>query len=168
MTKLRLLSIAVIGLLIINIGIVGFLLLRKPPMPPEGRPPMGQGGHQPMKTEGPKKIIIERLHFDESQVTAYEKLIEGHQTAVKSLDDSINTTKNNLYQTLTVDTFAGKDLLLNRLAEFQNQIERIHFDHFAEIKKLCKPGQLEYFNKMTKDLTRFFAIDKKGARPQND
>src|SRR6185436_8838903 len=90
MNKIKLLTIAVIGLLAINLGVLGFLFLRKPPMhegpggPPEDRP---------------KKIIIERLHFDKEQTAQYEQLISHHRDSIRDLDRQIRKAKSDLYST---------------------------------------------------------------------
>jgi periplasmic protein CpxP/Spy len=155
MSKIKLLTIAVIGLLAINIGVFGFLLLRKPPMPSNGR--------GPMKQEGPKKIIIEQLHFDKDQVAAYETIIIEHQKSVKVLKDSISNTKNNLYQSLKTETFTGKDSLITLLSDLQKRIESVHYDHFIQIKKICRPEQMEAFNKLTNELAFYFTTEKKST-----
>jgi hypothetical protein len=121
-----------------------------------------------MKDGGLQKIITERLHFDKEQVAAYEKLIAEHQVAVKANDDSIMQAKNNLYQSLQSETFTGKDSLVNLLGALQKQVELIHYEHFAAIKKVCKPDQLENFNKLTNELSRFFSSGKKDGPPPRD
>ncbi len=157
MSKIKLLSIAVIGLLAANIAVVCFLLLRKP-MHPEGMP-------QAEKKEGPKQIIIDKLHFSKEQVVAYEAIIVKHREAVKGLKDSISNTKNNLYQSLKTETFAGKDSLINLLSDLQKRIETVHYEHFAQIKKLCKPEQIEDFNNLTNELAFYFTTEKKSTQP---
>ena len=168
MSKIKLLSIAVIGLLLINIAIVSFLMFRKPPFPPGGRPPMGQEERPPGQNDGPKKIIIDKLHFDKEQATQYENLIKQHQALIKSLNDSIKDAKNNLYSSLTNETFTGKDSLIAKLGLLQRQVELTHYEHFAAIKKLCKPDQLENYAALTKELARFFAPPKKEGPPPRD
>jgi periplasmic protein CpxP/Spy len=158
MSKIKLLSVAVIGLLAINIAVVGFLLLRKPPMPPKGM-------HQAEEKKGPKQIIIDKLHFDKDQVVAYEALIVVHRESVKELKDSISDTKNNLYQSLKTETFADKDSLINLLSALQTRIETIHYEHFAQIKNLCKPEQMGDFNKLTNELAFYFTTEKKATPP---
>jgi periplasmic protein CpxP/Spy len=157
MSKVKLLTIAVIGLLAVNIGVIGFLVMRKSPMPPPGIPPV--------RLEGPKKIIIERLHFDKAQVAAYETIIIEHQKSVKDLKDIISNTKNNLYQSLKTETFAGKDSLINLLSDLQKRIESVHYDHFAQIRKICKPEQMEAFNNLTNELAFYFTTEKKAPPP---
>ncbi len=158
MSKIKLLSIAVIGLLAINIAVVGFLLLRKPPMPPKGIP-------QAEEKKGPKQIIIDKLQFDKEQVTLYESLIVEHRESVKALKNSISDTKNNLYQSLKTETFTDKDSLINLLSALQKRIETVHYEHFAQIKKLCKPGQMENFNELTNELAFYFTTEKKAEPP---
>jgi len=158
MTKIKLLTIAVIGLLFINIGILAFLFLHKPVPPPD----------RPMRGEGPKNIIIERLHFDKEQVAQYEKLIEQHQQSLRELDGQIRMIKNQLYSTLANNSNTGKDSLQAKLGEIQKQIEAAHYNHFNEIKKLCKPEQLENFNALTQDLAKFFAPGKNLPPPPRD
>ena len=147
-----------IALLLINIAIVGFLLLRKPPRSAHGKPRVEFGG--------PKEIIIERLDFDAQQTAAYEQLITAHRTSIKILEDSIGLLKNNLYQTLQNETSSAKDVFINQLGDLQMKIELVHYNHFLAIKQLCNPDQLNKFNKLTIELAHFFANRKDAAPPQ--
>ena len=153
MSKIKLLTLAVVGLMIVNLAMIAFLLLRKPLQHPEGR--------QPMEQAGPKNIIINKLHFDKAQTAKYEVLIEQHQAKIKSLNDSIYNAKNELYSTLTNENVTGKYSVIDRLGLLQKQVELTHYDHFAVIRALCNPQQLEAFNKLTKELAGFFAPVKK-------
>ena len=59
------LQLAIIGVLaLINIALISFFIFTKPPHPPKGNP---------------KKIVIEKLNFNEEQIQAYENLIKKHQ-----------------------------------------------------------------------------------------
>jgi periplasmic protein CpxP/Spy len=158
MSKLKLLSIAVIGLLVMNLCIVGFLFLGKPPLPPEGGAPFAK--------EAPKKKIIELLHLDKEQVSQYEELIQQHRESIKSLRDNLRETKSDLYQTLKEGNGANKDSLIYELGRLQEKIEAVHYNHFMEIKKLCKPDQLGYFSTLTDELADFFNPEKEGRRPR--
>ena len=154
MNKLRLLWVAVIGLIVINLALLLFLFTHQPgPMPPHGPGP----GRRP---EGPKRIIMERLHFDEQQVTAYEALIVQHRKAIRELEGEITDTRTSLYLTLSDTAHTGKDSLQHRLAELQEQIDKVHYDHFNDIRKLCRPDQLSYFSHLTHDLADLFSPEK--------
>jgi Spy/CpxP family protein refolding chaperone len=161
MSKRKLLSIAVIGLLLLNLGLIGFLFLRKPMRPP------GAGG-LPLGQEGPKQIIIEKLAFNPEQAARYEELIKEHQEKVKVLDQEIKATKNALYQTLTEETPTEKDSLINRMATLQKEIETVHYNHFAAIRKICTPEQMENYKELTSELARFFSPRENPPPPPKD
>lgn len=145
MNKTKLLSVAVIALLVLNFGILGFLFVSKK--------------HEPNGRKMPREIVIERLHFDENQIVEYETIIEEHQKNIRNLDHSIRKTKNELYQLLNEEKIdsSQKDSLYLKLANYQKQIETTHFNHFLEIKKLCKKEQLDDYEYLTGELSRLFS-----------
>ncbi len=157
MNKTRLLTLAVLALLAINIGLLAFLFFGKPPRPPRA----GALGRQ----DGPKQVIIDKLQFDEKQVARYKVLIEQHQASVKPLNEEIKETKSNLYATLADESIAKKDSLIDRLGGLQMQMENLHYEHFLEINKLCTPKQLADFKVLSGELAKYFASAKPPQRP---
>ena len=148
MEKTKLLTIAVIGLLLLNFGTLGFLILRGK----NHRPP---GEDRPQ----PKEIISEKLHFDAQQQKEYEKLIQWHRGEITKLDSNIRQTKNELYAQLSKPetNVKAKDSLISVINSNQKQIEETHFKHFEDIKKLCHKDQMKNFNDLTEELSRIFA-----------
>lgn len=150
MEKQKLVTFSIIALLVINIGTLGFLLFSGPKkghFPPDGGRPQ------------PREIIIEQLNFDKKQQADYEVLIRQHRKQITATEDKIRDAKNELYLLLnstSVDT-TKKDSLVNVLGQYQKEIELIHFNHFNDIKKLCKPEQLHDFDSLTKELSRLFS-----------
>ncbi len=157
MEKTKLLTITVVGLLLLNLGTLGFLFLN--------------GKDNRREHEGrrePKQIIIKKLHFDANQQKKYAKLIEWHHEEITRLDDNIRQAKNELYAQLNqVETNSKtNDSLIALINSYQKQVEKTHFKHFEDIKKLCHPKQLEDFNELTEALSRIFA--PKPHRPGHD
>jgi hypothetical protein len=143
MNKLRLLTILVVGLLVSNIALVSFLCFNHP-----GRP----------NQEGPRNILIEKLSFDKQQVIEYDKLIHWHRGEIKNAEDQMMIQKSRLYRTLQNDSGAStKDSLINEIAKVQLHIEQIHYKHFSDIRKLCKPEQMSAYNELTAHLAEYFA-----------
>lgn len=163
MSKLKLLGIAVAGLIIMNLGLLAFLFFAKPPQPvalqPETRPPFGP---PPQEV---KYTIIERLHFDKEQVAAYEVLVQQHRMVISETDRQIRETKNKLYATLSDGNKTLADSLQNQLVQLHRKIEDTHYSHFEAIKKICRPGQMDSFNALTKDLAGFFGPGRNGPPP---
>lgn len=159
MEKTKLLTVAVIGLLLINLGTLGFLFLSN------------QNGHRPPHEGGrpePKYEIIERLHFDTAQQKEYDQLIEWHRNEIEKLDSNIRKAKNELYSKLAeTDVDAKmKDSLIALINSNQKQIEITHFKHFEDIKKLCRKDQIKDFNLLSEELARLFA--SRPHRPMHD
>jgi hypothetical protein len=156
MEKTKLLTIAVIGLLLINLATLCFLFLNGP----KGHRPSHEG--KPM----PKELIIEKLHFDANQQKEYDKLIQWHHGQITKLDDNIRQTKNELYSQLnqTEVNIKAKDSLIMLLNSYQKQVEETHFKHFEDIKKLCHKDQMGDFGELTEELGRIFAPKPHGPR----
>lgn len=154
MSKINFLKIAVVGLLLINIALVSFVFTRK--MPPPNKQMNGQA-------IGPKNLIIDRLHFDKEQIAQYDKIIVQHQRSINSLNDSMHKAKNELYQKLADKNNTGEEAIIAKMGALQQQIERTHYNHFAALRSLCKPQQINDFNNLTKDLAYFFSAQKKDA-----
>jgi hypothetical protein len=160
MEKTKLLTIAVIGLLLLNLATLGFLFLNGP----KGhRPPM-EGPHQ--GRQKPKEIIIIKLHLDDHQQKEYDKIIQWHHGEITRLDKNIRHTKNELYSQLMQPevNVKTKDSLITVLNSYQKQVEQTHFKHFEDIKKLCHKDQMNDFNDLTEELSRIFAPKPQGPK----
>ena len=143
MNKNKFLWIVCIGLLLSNILLIGFILMKKPLH--------RRGG-------GPGKIIIERLNFDENQTKKFRKLIHEHQAGMKESREKIFRAKNALYHSLTEESKQQtKDSLIGIISEGQKKIENLHYNHFLDIKNLCREDQMDNFEKLSSELAHLFS-----------
>lgn len=150
MNKTRFLTILSSALLLANLALVAFVVLKKPL-------------HDP---DGPKRLIIEKLQLDQDQIAAYDVLIKNHREKIKAQDLIISNLKDKLYTGLNapVDSVL-KDSLIIGLGKAQENIEQIHYQHFRDIQKLCNPGQQTAFEALTKELSSIF---NKGPKKPKD
>jgi hypothetical protein len=153
MNKTSLLSIAVIALFLMNIGMIAFFFISRPPRP-EDRDTNG----------GPKRIIIERLHFDRDQIDRYETLIRQHRQEVQTAGDQIEQVKKELYGTLSAPNSAAEDSLIAVVGGLLQRIEHAHFRHVLAIKALCRPDQMKDFDSFSEELSGFFAPKERRPR----
>lgn len=146
MNKIKILTAVSIGLLAVNIILVWFLFSHKP-MPLHGG-----------EEEGPRRIVIEKLGFDDSQSKEYDKLIDWHKNEIHKSEEQIKELKNKLYQTLMSDGQETiKDSLITEINTVQSHIEAVHYKHFQDIKRLCKPEQQKAFDMFCLDIAKLFA-----------
>lgn len=151
MNKLKFYKLIILGLIIINALLISMFLLRKP-------------GKRPT----PRKIIIERLQFSESQIESYDELIRVHKSNVGKTHKEIGKLKNALYKQLNekIQNATILDSLKDELSLAQRNMENVHYDHFLDIKKLCKTDQKAKYKELSKDIAKLFS-PKRGKHKKN-
>ena len=158
MDKIKLLTYSVIGLLLLNVGIIGFLFFSRPNRNPEEN-------HR-----RPKEFISEKLHFDANQNEKYESIIPIYKDKIDSLDAINRKLKSELYSQLKLQVVnsARKDSIINLFLANQKQIEQLHFKHFLDIKNICKASQLQDFNALTQELGKMFSNQNSKPHPPRE
>lgn len=158
MSKNKTYSILVIVLLMVNMALLSFLILK---------PTKNDHHKRPQKHRNtPKNIIAKRLHFDDAQIIAYESLVREHRSLIRDKDDKITVIKGQLYQLLASSIYetTSLDSLTQKIATLQKEIEIAHFNHFKEIKTICKETQYSDYKELTGNLTDIFQPPHKKNR----
>lgn len=145
MNKNRFYIAVISGLVLSNILLVMFVVFRSP----------AKSRFHPGK---PRNMVIRKLDFDRQQVAEYDELIREHRTHIQGADRRLMTLKNELYGYLSADNVdtAKTDSLVKEMGRIQEQVERIHFHHFMDIKKLCRPDQLARFDELADEISDIF------------
>ncbi len=110
--------------LFINIATLFFFWYNRPPE--DGKRPPKQG-----------QILIEELKLDEKQQALFKPLREHHHQTHDSLLQAIAAQRAILYRQKQV----ANDTVLQQIGLLQQQIERVTFDHFKEVRKICTAEQ---------------------------
>jgi hypothetical protein len=106
----------------------------------------------------PKTIIIDKLNFDKEQIKQYEIYIQQHRKAINENETAIKKLRNNLFTQLKHKQEKAKiDSLIGFIAKQQGVAEHINYQHFIEIKNLCKPSQEKDFNELTNEIVSLFS-----------
>jgi hypothetical protein len=90
----------------------------------------------------------------------YDTLIAQHRKRLFALDAQLQAQRKTLYG--TVGKGANIDSLLPALHQTQRDIEQVHYDHFQDIRALCKANQIPLFEQLTQDLAALFGQRKHG------
>lgn len=150
-------TIAVAGLLILNLFTIGFLVLKAGAFQRPEPPGQNRGG--------PARLIMERLGFDEKQREAYTNLVDAHRDQTERLSAQSVALHRSYYELLLSkepDT-TRENALSQQIARHQQAVARLNFDHFAQIKALCRPDQQANFTRLVGDLSKLFG---RQPRPQ--
>lgn len=140
MTKSTFNTFVIIGLLVSNLILAGFLFFGKP---------------HPNRQK-PREKVIQVLGFDDAQIARYDVFIKKHRAQVTDFEKKAFEAKTALYECLNGSDLSKRDSLLESLASMQFAIETIHYKHFEEIKSICRPDQLANFATLTEDLVSIF------------
>jgi periplasmic protein CpxP/Spy len=149
----KVLSIAVIGLIITNVGLLCFLFFAGPKHGPHaGGPPMHpppHGMHGMGHPEGPPQDhLSQELNFSAEQKAAMEKLRDAHHKTMKDLLDKSHEYRQNIFNQLAAADDAKVVPLADSVAAVQKQIELATFNHFKEVRKLCDEKQAQRFDEV--------------------
>jgi hypothetical protein len=153
MSKERFLLIAVVFLLVLNGGVIAYLIFGRsgPPKPPQLF-----------------ELIINRLHLDENQQEKFFALRDEHRSTMDSLDAAFEKTVRNYLGLLSSDHLAVnvQDSLENVLAAIEKRKASHTLIHFQQVKELCNVEQKREFEKLLPELTRILLPPKKNLPPR--
>ncbi len=139
----RILTIAVLLLLVANIVLVFMLVKGKGPKD-AGR----QGKAEPFE------MMAKELKMTEQQRKDYKMLREEHQKKVRPLFDSLRAAKTAFYDLMKMDTV--NDSLVNfygqQIAQRQIASDKVTFTHFKKVRSLFNPDQLPQYDSFMKKM----------------
>jgi protein CpxP len=153
MKKETLLTTAVIALLLLNFGTLGFLFFHRPPHPPGA--------------EQPGRRIVQHLQLDAAQQQKFEQLKSAHHEQMRTADRAYRDALEQYFALLKNDTvdIARRDSLQAVLTRIQQERASVTFQHFADLKALCTPQQRTRFDALLPDLMQVILPPRRDNRP---
>lgn len=134
-------KLIIVALLLVNIMLLVTLYVGKPAQNQFNRP---------------KELIIEKLGFEEMQISHFEGLVVEHFTEVRTVQSEIRAYKQEINSDLLLENPEMNDSLNNLLSNCFKKMEELHFKHMRDIKDICNPEQKLIFNKMVPELGEIF------------
>jgi hypothetical protein len=152
MEKSKALTIAVIGLLLLNIGILTFLVVGPRPFSPP-----------PPRHERPrlKEMIMERLHLNAEQTQAYEDLITLHREQVSQLEDRLMQLRNASFMAISDENAKEDAHILAEIDSVNHALQQVHTNHFKKLYQLCSPDQKQLLKPILAEVAHHL-------KPQNE
>lgn len=133
MGTLKFYKIAVVALLLLNIGTLTFLWLNRPPDPREA---------------GPFRFLVNATDMDEAQQQAYQKLRQEHRTSLETYRSQNRQVREAMFRLLATNEENAREVLLlaDSLGALRAKEERFTYAHFRQVRALCRPDQLPRFD----------------------
>jgi len=132
----RILTIAVVLLLLVNVGMLIFMLKSH--------------GHRDMRGQGgsPFDRMVKELNMTDSQQTEFKKLKDAHFTAIKPVFDSVRSLKKSLFSLVKEENITDSTVSTYRglISEQQAIIDKLTINHFRKVRALFSGDQQKKFD----------------------
>jgi len=135
----RYLWIAIIILLVMNLTALSLLWLGRPEV---RRLP--NGPKNPVEEKRRIEYLLQKeLGFDKNQTEQYLRLHREHRNQMRLLNREITEIKRQMFDEVLAENPQTElsDSLLKMAQGKQAKVEKLTFQHFLTLKKLCKPEQ---------------------------
>lgn len=101
-------------------------------------------------------FISHQLNFDEKQQTEFKILRDQQKTELENLrnddkrirDGLVTSLKSGVTDSLKIDS------ITSLLAASRKKMELTFYKHFSQIRAICRPDQLELFNKTLDEMMK--------------
>jgi Spy/CpxP family protein refolding chaperone len=138
----RILTIAVVLLLLVNVTMLIFMLRS------HGRHDMrGRDG-------GPFDMMVKELNMTEQQQTDFKKLKAEHFKNIGPVFDSIKTLKKSLFDLVKAETI--NDSVVNKysslIAEQQALVDKATINHFRQVRAMFSGDQQKKFEEFVQKM----------------
>jgi protein CpxP len=136
MNKFRFLTWSVVVLLLLNAGTLIYLLMSK------------QADKKPPPGEGASSFIIEQLKLDAQQQQLFFELRHQHQEIIQRIQEQDRRLHDEYFNLLKTDNpdRVKADSISSLIAKQRSSIEAATFDHFQQLRKLCRDDQKKLFD----------------------
>ncbi|MBO9564598.1 MAG: hypothetical protein J7621_17610 [Niastella sp.] len=137
-------------------------------MKPAEQPRNNESGADRQRRMG--QFMVNELKLDKEQETVYWKLRDTMLGRQKILMDSIRNTKKRFFDLLKEP--AIQDTILQTRADeigaLQKQLDLVTFQHFQQVRALCKPEQVLKFDTVVKEIVNRMTSGWRGpGKPGN-
>lgn len=153
MKRERLLTIAVVVLLVLNSAVVGYLLIGQRPGPP--RPELFD-------------LLVRELEMNSNQQQNYFRLRDQHRDQMDKLNLQFAVLLEKYLSLISDSSREERVQLEDEMAILEKQKASITFDHFNAVKQLCTPEQQEKFNKLIPEIARMMSRPRQGRPPHRE
>lgn len=146
-TKVKVLSILVILLVCINLATIASVWVLRPAI------------HGGFGAQSPKEYIISKLNLTDEQIDAFELLRKSHFDNIQKLRNQIRTEKEEMYAGLRVkgneqEAYAH----LAKVIAFEEQAEKLTFEHFRQVRELCNDEQKQHFDAIINQVIKMVGV----------
>lgn len=106
--------------------------------------------------ERPDKFLIRELGFDARQQDQFMQLVAAHRQRAEQLREQVKDAKDDFFSLLEQPNVADstKTGAATKASELTRQLDLVTFEHFQQVRTLCKASQQKKFDAIIHDVLR--------------
>lgn len=146
--KFRILWVAIVALVVLNIGMMAwFTFFAHRPGPPQ------------------RLFLEQELSFDDKQKESYRLMREEHFMKARSIKEHVKMMKEAFFKAMADSSIADEELRKKALAisSEASELDLLTFKHFQQVRQMCTPEQKEKFDEIIEEVLR--SMDRQGPPP---
>ena len=146
MKQENLLKYGIWGLILLNIGLLSYIFLDR-------------RKHHRRDFSPPWLIFSERIGFDSQQQTTFDSLRTIHMNSLDSLRKAsvpLRTRLFGLLDSAALDTTKFVSLM-DSITQNRREQELRTFEHFRDVRAICRPDQMDKFRDAMRDVSKFMS-----------
>lgn len=134
----RILTVAVIILLLANLALVYFIITGK------------KGSDRREGRKDPMEIMIKELNMTEQQQTAFKSMKDEHFKNIRPLFDSMRSIKSQFFSLMKDSTVSDSAIQQGeqKVLDQQKRMDMMTFDHFKKLRSLFTTEQLPKYDSL--------------------
>jgi len=132
MNKQKTLTIAVIVLVMMNIGTLSFLWMNKASQ---------KNHHTKHRRPNVEGYLTKKLSLSDSQAKAFRKARKNHFEQRAKLERSLHADRKHLSQLLSDTDTINQEELIRKITHKSIKLEKIYFKHLQYLRSMCTEEQ---------------------------
>lgn len=158
MSQLKFYKYSTWALLIINVAVLSFFLLSKPP-PRGGGPGRGPGGGPGGRAHGLETEAVQILQLDDEQQTTFLELAKNHGKELRSIAKQERDQLRIYFDQLIKDTGSSDNAaILEQVKLLEEEKVTVTFEHFESIQALLREDQQVHFERFMKKALQILLV----------
>lgn len=99
-------------------------------------------------------LLKKKLNLTDEQLQKFRDLRENHFEETKEIGNEIHNLKRELSEEVFKETYNQEEVekIIERIGQFEMQMEKEKFKHFLELKSICTPEQQQKFREIFKEI----------------
>ena len=149
----KILSVAVVLLLLVNIALVIFMV-------------RGKGKPEQRKGREPFEMMVKELNMTDQQQKDYKAMKEEHMKTIRPLFDSLRSSKTAFFSLMKDKQVSDSAISVysEKICAQQSNIDKLTFAHFQRVRSIFTPEQQPKFDGFVQKMMQRGKRDSSGRK----